>query len=62
MTIELTAAEVALLRSVLEEKLLALHHEIHHTDHREFREGLKADRERLEAILARIGVPAGVTP
>jgi len=58
VTIELTAAEAALLRSLLEEKLLELHHEIHHTDHREFREGLKADRERLEGILVRIAVRA----
>lgn len=54
MELTLTTQEAELLHGLLERALMDLRQEIQHTDRRAFRAGLKADEERITAILARM--------
>jgi hypothetical protein len=49
--LELSAQEAKDLRTALSVRLLGLREELVHTDHREYREGLRVLIERLEAVL-----------
>ena len=58
-TIELSSQELESLRKVLVSSLSQLYDEIAHTDHREFRAGLKQERLRITAILDRVRASQG---
>ena len=47
MNVEFTSEEATLLTELVEERIATLGPEIHHTDHRAYREGLKNMREKL---------------
>jgi hypothetical protein len=49
--LELSAQEAKDLKAALSVRLLGLREELVHTDHREYREGLRVLIERLEAVL-----------
>lgn len=51
MNAEFTHEELTLLRELVEVRLAQLGPEIHHTDHRAYRDGLKTMREKLERVL-----------
>ncbi len=51
MNAEFTHEELTILRELVEVRLAELGPEIHHTDHRAYREGLKAMREKLMRVL-----------
>ena len=53
-TIELSPKDVSLLEIILEGRLSTMRIEINHTDTREFRDELKRQAERVEAILSRL--------
>ena len=55
MRLELTEQERAVLEEVLESWLSDLSVEIADTDRKDFRDGLKATRATIEAVLARLG-------
>ena len=46
--------EVRVLRLLVESRLSALAVELHHTDHREFRELLRQQRATCESLLAKL--------
>jgi hypothetical protein len=50
-TLELSDQEAKDLRTAISVRLLGLREELVHTDHREYREGLRVLIERLEAVL-----------
>lgn len=52
--IELSDAEVRLLRELLQGDLARLLLEISHTDHREMREGLRGRETALEGLLEKL--------
>jgi hypothetical protein len=54
MTLDLTDEERALLLELVEAKLPALLHEIHHTDARDFKESLKREYDLAEGLKAKI--------
>ncbi len=58
--IELTDEDAALICEILETELRELRDEIHHTDHRDYRKRLRAGRERVEQLVARLkpGTPS----
>ena len=60
LTIELTDEEVELLAKRLESDLSGKAVEISHTDNRVFRNALKDDAERLEALLQKLRSPSAV--
>jgi hypothetical protein len=49
--LELSAQEAKDLKTALAVRLLGLREELVHTDHREYKEGLRVLIERLEAVL-----------
>lgn len=55
--LELTPEEAEILSQVLERSLAALELEIQHTDHKEFRDLLKARRATLRALIAKAHQP-----
>jgi hypothetical protein len=58
--VDLTEDECVVLRHLLELKLRDLHHEIHHTDSREFKAALRHEEEMIHRLLERLSaeVPA----
>lgn len=60
MDLYLEARESELLMRLLEYRLGELRREIHHTDRRAFKEGLKADEAVIEHILAKLKTPAAM--
>lgn len=50
---ELSLDEAEILRDILETTISGIREEIHHTDHREYREGLKRREAALEGLLGR---------
>jgi len=58
MDLYLDAKQTELLTSVLERHLEELRREIHHTDSRSFRAGLKADESLLQGLLDKLKAPA----
>jgi hypothetical protein len=54
LALELSDQEAKDLRAALCVRLLGLREELVHTDHREYREGLRVLIERLEAVLSRL--------
>lgn len=57
MDLELTDAEAAMLRTVLDRTLRDLRYEIVDTDRREYRQGLQEDEVVIRALLDRLGGP-----
>ncbi len=55
MHLELDAADVALLRSILERHLGNLRMEISNTENFEWRKAMHADEDRVKALIARLG-------
>ena len=58
--VELSDEQVLMLRGLLESKWEEVVKEVRHTDHREFRQLLKAKADMLEGVLAQlaaVGVP-----
>jgi LPS O-antigen subunit length determinant protein (WzzB/FepE family) len=55
VNLELTQEDVAILRDTIQSYLNDLHDEIAHTENFEFREGLQARQQRLQAMLDRLG-------
>jgi hypothetical protein len=49
--LELSAEEAKDLKTALSVRLLGLREELVHTDHREYKEGLRVLIQRLEAVL-----------
>jgi len=54
MQIELSVEEVEMVRTLVEERIRGLGPEIHHTSHRDFREGLKDLQRKLEQLDERL--------
>jgi len=54
MELTLTTEEQALLTNILEQRHRELLHEILHTDHREFREGLRKHEKLIDSILSHL--------
>lgn len=54
MNIELSAAQAAVVRNVLEQRLGNLSSEIRHTDTPRVREELRDEREQLRAVLLQL--------
>lgn len=52
--IEISYDEAEVLFQVLENRLEEMRDEIHHTDHREYRELLKAQKQALQNLLQRL--------
>jgi hypothetical protein len=59
LNLELSAAEQAVLREVLETAVSELGTEISATDAKEYRDDLKARREVLQRVIATLGGEAG---
>jgi hypothetical protein len=59
LNLELSAAEQAVLREVLETAVSELGTEISATDAKEYRDDLKARREVLQRVIAALGGEAG---
>jgi hypothetical protein len=55
-TLDLNDLELALLRMLLRSRLGSLDVEIAHTDTRDYKEMLKAQRQALEALAGKLGV------
>jgi hypothetical protein len=55
VNLDLTQEDVAILRDTIRSYLNDLHDEIAHTESFEFREGLQARQQRLNALLERLG-------
>jgi len=53
--VDLADEECAVLRHLLELKLRDLQHEIHHTDSREFKAGLRRQEDVVRRLLGRLG-------
>ena len=53
--VDLTDDECTVLRHLLGLKLRDLQHEIHHTDSREFKAGLRQQEELIRLLLERLG-------
>lgn len=60
MDINMDAKEMELLTRVLGRYLEDLRREIHHTDNRAFKTGLKADEALMEGILGKLRAPAAM--
>jgi len=58
MTPDLTPQEWELLARLVKNELDQLPHEIHHTDNRQYREDLKAERQVLQRLLERLTAKA----
>ena len=58
MTLDLTPQEWELLATLVKNELDQLPHEIHHTDNRQYREDLKAQRQVLQRLLERLTAKA----
>lgn len=56
--IELSDEQAVMVREILEARWTELLKEIRHTDHREFREMLRARAAALEQVVAQLEVPA----
>ena len=54
MELKLSAEEQGLLQTILEERHQELLKEIAHTDHREFKQGLRKNEKLLDSILSRL--------
>jgi hypothetical protein len=54
MELTLSDEEQEFLSNILEQRLRELLEEIAHTDHREFREGLRRSEKLLESLLFRL--------
>ncbi len=61
MDVELTEEESSVLQQALHSYLSELRDEISHTDDREFRAGLKEERETLEGIFEKLREAATAT-
>jgi hypothetical protein len=59
--LEMSAREAKDLRTALSIRLVGMREELAHTDDREYRAGLRATTERVEAVLARLEQAMGVT-
>ena len=57
MVIELTNEELELVRELIDERVAQLGPEIHHTDSRDFRDGLQALRKKLWTLGERLVAP-----
>jgi len=55
MELTLNAEERELLLSILEQRHREMLKEIAHTDHREFKQGLRKNEKLLESLLGRLG-------
>ena len=55
MKVDLNDREATVLREVLERHVSDMYAEISHTDNPAFRADLRAERELLRAVLARLG-------
>ena len=53
--VDLADEECTVLRHLLELKLRDLQHEIHHTDSREFKAGLRLQEDVVRRLLGRLG-------
>ena len=60
MDINMDAKEMEFLMRVLGRYLEDLRREIHHTDNRAFKSGLKADEALMEGILGKLRAPAAM--
>ncbi len=60
MDVNMDAREMELLMRVLDRYLEDLRREIHHTDTRAFKMGLKADEALMESILGKLRAPAAM--
>ncbi len=60
--LDLTEDERAVLRELLALRSEELRHEIHHTDSRSFRTGLRHEEDVLLALLNRLDVQAPAVP
>jgi len=60
MDVYLDSKETELLLRMLEHRLEELRREIHHTDSRSFKTGLKADEALMERVLGKLKVPAAM--
>ena len=56
--VDLADEECTVLRNLLELKLRDLQHEIHHTDSREFKAGLRLQEDVVRRLLGRLGAEA----
>ena len=56
--VDLADEECTVLRHLLELKLRDLQHEIHHTDSREFKAGLRLQEDVVRRLLGRLGAEA----
>jgi len=61
MQLELTAEDTEVLQEALDSVVRDLSLEIADTDNAEFRRGLQARRDRLQALLDRVGGPLART-
>jgi len=60
MDVYLDIKELELLMGLLEHRLEALHHEIHHTDTRSFKTDLKKEEALANSLLAKLKMPAAM--
>ncbi|MDP1831315.1 MAG: hypothetical protein Q8K67_04600 [Geothrix sp.] len=60
MDVNLDAKEMELLMRVLERYLEDLHREIHHTDSRHFKAGLRVDEALMQSVLGKLRAPAAM--
>jgi hypothetical protein len=60
--VDLADEECTVLRNLLELKLRDLQHEIHHTDSREFKAGLRLQEDVVRRLLGRLGAEAPAAP
>lgn len=58
MVIELTREEATCLRATLEQSLMALREELHHTEDRGFKAELRGEEDILQAVLAKVRAAA----
>lgn len=57
MIIEVTTEQSSLLTRVLEEKHRQLEHELWKTDHRSFKDQVRAEQRLVEELLAKLAAP-----
>lgn len=60
MDLYLEARETELLMGILERYLEELQREIHHTDSRSFKAGLKSDEALMRGVLGKLKTPAAM--
>lgn len=59
--IKLSEAEQAFLGQLLQQSLVSLEIELHHTDHAEFKQLLKRRRELIEGLLEKLPAPVAAS-